>query len=99
MKMFVRIHLSFLKNINPTIFVFAGGKKYIYILINCEVKSHSEYLVRNPVHSAYQQRLAVQDNQCVLYNVQGVHCVLYKVSCVCCKMFVMCTVQGVQCVL
>ena len=80
MKMFVRIHLSFLKNINPTIFVFAGGKKYIYILINFEVKSHSEYLVRNPVHTAYQQHLAVQDIQCVLYKV----CIVYCTKCPVC---------------
>ena len=52
-------------------------------------KSHFEYLVRNPVHLAYQQGLVVQGVQCVLYMVCNVYCTRCAV----------CIVLGVQCVL
>ena len=66
--------------------------------------SHSEYLVRNPVQSAYQQDLFVQGVKCVFYKVCSVYytnvpSVLYKV----CNMYftrcTVCIVQGVQFVL
>ena len=58
----------------------------LWVLSECFVRSHSEYLVRNPVHSACQQQNIV---------VQGVQCLLYKVSSVYCTRCATCFVQGV----
>ena len=60
------------------------------------LRSHCEYLSRNPVWSSYQQDLVVQGEKCALYKVWSVYCtsvpcVLYKCS--------VCIVQDVQYVL
>ena len=67
--------------------------------------SYFEYLVRNPVHKAYQLDLILQDLQCVLYKVcgvnctkcavrivKGVRCALYNVCCVYCTTCAVCIV-------
>ena len=66
--------------------------------------SYSEYFVRNPVQSAYQQDLVVHGVKCVSYKVCSVYCtnvpfVLYKVCNMYCTRCAVCIVQGVQCVL
>ena len=63
-------------------------------------KSHSEYLVRNPVQSAYQQNLVVQGVKCVLYKICSVYCtnvpfVLYNVRNMYCTRCAVGIVQGV----
>ena len=60
--------------------------------------SHSEYLVRIPVHSAFLEDLLVQATRCAVCIVQHVQCVIYKVCRVYCTRHAVCIVQGVQCV-
>ena len=73
---------------------------------------HFECLVRNPVHSAYQQDLVEQGVQCLFYKVCRVYCtrcavcivhglpyVLYKTCSMYCTRCSLCIVKGVKFVL
>ena len=90
-KSHVTCHMSDKKECKFKIITKFGSKRAVYIKL-----FGLWYLVRNPVHSAYQQQLFVHGVQCVLYNVSSVYCTRCAV---CIVQSVQCVVQGVQCVL